>query len=35
MVYWEVTVVDEFGELDAQSLFDPTHFFVHGKGLNV
>lgn len=34
-VFYGLTVVDEFRELDTQSLFDPTDLFVHGKGLNV
>lgn len=30
-----LTVVHQFRELDPQSLFDPTHLFVHGEGFDV
>lgn len=30
-----LTVVDEFRELDSESLFDLSDLFVHGEGLDV
>lgn len=30
-----LTVIHQFREPDPQSLFDPTHLFVHGKGFDV